>query len=493
MRRLLLALSCLALVILVALVLSASLGVAENSGPVPGARPTATPDRLAPSIDSSSPDALLPDLVVEKIEVMPPTPIISEAVLIRVHIKNQGPGDVSLGPPANNFNADLYVDPAIVPIQLGQDGQQEWLCQAWWVPSGGTYILEAAYVFTDVKTYNLYAQVDTDGHVGEANENNNVFGPTLVKVEAPNKVVHESHQDFQMGLASGLDVTHPDGVLRRGIWDEPFTEPEVYFPDVMINDVTGTVDAGTGKIIPTTVYQVNPALTGDGTGTLFTVWEDGRNGYWNRDIFLARSDNGGSDWGSDVRLSDAVTGSQTSPDLAWDPERGRLYAVWQDGRKGLNVDEDVYFAYSDDRGDHWSASQKLNDVKSTHHQFNPIVVVEPADVSGLPRVYAIWEDRRNGNSDVYVTRSDDGGLSWFAENYYVTDDEADEVAPTAGVGSWTVAGEPFANLYVCWEDWENLEHPEIYCSWSHDGAKTFGLDIPLTRPSSPIALPRTWL
>jgi len=476
MRRLLLALSCLALAILAVLVLSTSLGAAESNGPVAGARPTATPDGLAPAIDSSAPDAFLPDLVVDGIEVVPATPIISETALIRVTIKNLGPAPMRLDPDPNNFFTDLYVDPPIVPIQLGQNGVYSWSCQAWWVyQAGDSYVLETAHVFTDVKTYNLYAQVDTDGNVGEANENNNVFGPALVKVEAPNKLVHESHQDFQMGLASGLDVTHPEGVLRRGIWDEPFSEPEVYYPDVMINDVTGTLDVGTGKFITTTVYQVNPVLTGDGAGTLFVVWEDGRNGYWNRDIFFSRSDDGGLTWGTDVRVNDVVTGSQTSPDLAWDPERRRLYAVWQDGRKGLGVDEDVYFAYSGDRGDTWSASLKLNDAKSTGHQLNPIVVLEPAGVPGQPRVYAIWEDRRNGNSDIYVTRSDDGGLSWPVEDYYVTDDEADEVSPTGGV-------DEVGNLFVCWEDWENLEHPEIYCSWSHDGAETFGLDVPLTRP-----------
>jgi len=491
MRRLLLALSCLALAILAVLVLSTSLGVAEDSGPVPGARPTATPDRLAPEFDSASPELFLPDLIVEKIEVLPPAPIISEVALIRVYIKNQGPGSMILAPDPHNFFTDLYVDPPVVPIQLGQYGVYSWSCQAWWVyEAGDSTILEMAHVFTNVKTYNLYAQVDTDGNVGEANENNNVSGPTLVEVVAPNQVVHESHQDFQMGLAAGLDVTHPDGVIRRGIWDEPFTEPKVYSPDVMINDVTGTVEAGTGEIIPTTVYQVKPVLTGDGTGRLFAVWEDGRNGYWNRDIFFSRSDDGGVTWGSDVLVNDVVTGSQTSPDLAWDPERKRLYAVWQDGRKGLNADEDIYFAYSDDLGDSWSASQKLNDAKSTNHQLNPIVIVEPGAVPGLPRVYALWEDRRNGNSDIYVTRSDDGGQHWLAENYYVTDDEADEVAPTAGVDVCPPkatpplpGGEEPGCLYVCWEDWENLEHPEIYCSWSRDMGETFGLDIPLTRPS----------
>ena len=274
MRRVLLALSCLALVILVALVLASGLGAAQDSQSVEGARPRPTPDgTVLPDHGVLSPDVPAgPDLVVESITVEPAVPVFNEPALIRVTIKNQGAVN---GPVTATFYTDLYIDPSITPIELRQDGDHAWGCQLWWVPAGESYTLEWTYVFTDVKPYRLYAQVDTDATVQETNEDNNVFGPVRVDVVSPNIFVLQTHEDFQMGMASNLDLSHPDGVIRRGIFVEPHTEPEVYRPDAMINDVTGT---WTVPYSYTTVMQVKPALTGDGSGTLFAVWEDGRNG-----------------------------------------------------------------------------------------------------------------------------------------------------------------------------------------------------------------------
>ena len=242
MRRTFLVISFLALVLLVVLIASASLGMAQTSQPVENARPTPTPIAPPPERAPAGPEGPaspeipdLPDLIVEKIEVVPPVPIKDKQATIRVTIRNQGPADVTLVPDPNNFWSDLYVDPSEVPIQLGQNGVADWGCQASWVPAGGFYVLETTHVFTDVKTYNLWAQVDTDNHVQEANENNNVRGPVAVTVRAENTAMHQTHQDFQLGLASGLDTSHPQGVVRRGIFQMPSTEPEVYEPDEQID------------------------------------------------------------------------------------------------------------------------------------------------------------------------------------------------------------------------------------------------------------------
>ncbi len=319
---------------------------------------------------------------------MPAIPAINEPATIYVTIANHGSADVGA---TNNFYTDLYIDPAIVPIQLGQDGEVAWGCQGWWLPVGASYTLSTTWTFGDVKVYALYAQVDTDAFVPEKNENNNVTGPLQVVVEAPDKILHQTHQDFQMGLASGLDLSHPQGVIRLGIFDEPAGEPDVYTPDTMINDTTGT--------LPTNVNQVNPSLVGDGDGTLFAAWEDGRNGgVYDRDIYFSRSIDGGNTWIPNIRINatQASAVNQISPDLAWDPVRDRLYAVWQDGRNG---NYDIYFAYSTDYGNSWSTNQKLNDDVGSAAQLNPSVVVEPT--AGAPNIYVVWQDKRNGNDDVY--------------------------------------------------------------------------------------------
>jgi hypothetical protein len=476
MKRTFLALSWLALVLLAVLVVGAGLGMAQSNGPVKDARPTPTPVLPLPTQAPPSPIAPeippLPDLIVESIEVLPATPRIGDTVRVLVTIKNRSQTDVE---PGNNFWTDLYVDPAVLPIQLGQHGVYEWPCQATWVPAGGSHILTMEYVFDDVKTFSLYAQVDTDNHVQEANENNNVLGPVTVEVLGQDQVMHQTHREFQLGMASGLDISHPRGVIRRGIFRMPFTEPEIYTPDIQI-DHPGPPSG------PTTVNQTRPALASSGTGILFAVWEDGRNGgVFNRDVFFSRSTDGGSTWQEpDVPVSDDV-GNQIRPDLAYDPDRGpsgRLYAVWQDEREG---NYDIYFAYSDDAADptepiadiDWQGQEKLNDDTGVAAQLNPSIALGPEG----EEVYVVWQDQRNGNDDIYLVRYDYGTLEW-SDNYFVTDDPdttaQNQMAPSISVESAE------GRVVVAWEDWRDPLHPEIYSMWSVDKGETFGIDVPIT-------------
>lgn len=469
MRKSSLTLVCVALVLAGVWVLGSSLGLAQANQVVQDPRPTPTPNIPVPVGAVPSPETpSMPDLVVEQIQVVPASPIINEPATIYVTIANHGSDDVGL---TNNFYTDLYIDPSIVPIQLGQDGEWSWGCQGWWFPAGASYTLSTTWTFNDVKVYALYAQVDTDAFVPEENENNNVFGPVQIMVEAPDQILHQTHQDFQMGLASGLDISHPQGVMRLGIFDEPYSEPGVYTPDNMINSTTGTG--------PTNVNQVNPSLTGNGDGTLFAVWEDGRNGgVFNRDIYFAYSNNEGDTWiESDDPINDDWNqpdhANQVSPDLAYDSARGLLYAVWQDGRDG---NFDIYFAYSTSPWTSWSPNIKLNDDLGTAAQMNPSIVVEPT--GSAPFVYVVWQDKRNGNDDVYVVRSGDGGSSW-SDNFFVTDDPSmtlqNQVAPSIDVNL-------FGTVYVCWEDWRAPVNPDIYCASSFDEGETFGIDVPVTYP-----------
>jgi hypothetical protein len=292
-------------------------------------------------------------------------------------------------------------------------------------------------------------------------------------------------------MASSLDGSHPEGVLRRGIFIEPQAEPGVYNPDAQVDHPPLPPSH------PNNVTQVKPALTSNGSGTLFAVWEDGRNGgVYNRDVYFSRSADGGVTWLSpDVRVIDdpvAHVENQVSPDIVWDPTHGgangRLYAVWQDGRRGscpAACNYDIYFAYSDDLGNTWLPAGANNDIRlnddvGTAAQLNPSIAVGPPPGGvGPNRVYVVWQDQRNGNDDVYLARSDDGGISW-TPNYFVTDDPdmtaQNQTAPTVGVEN------QFGIVYVGWEDWRNKLHPEIYVMWSWNGGQTFGIDIPVSVP-----------
>ena len=108
---------------------------------------------------------------------------------------------------------------------------------------------------------------------------------------------------------------------------------------------------------------------------------------------------------------------------------GRLYATWADGRNG---DDDVYLRSSSDGGRTWSDARKVNDNPGDGTaQFLPNVEVGPGD-----RVSVLFLDGRNDPGekimlDAYLATSIDGGKSF--ENLRLTTRSFDErIGPTFG-------------------------------------------------------------
>jgi hypothetical protein len=97
---------------------------------------------------------------------------------------------------------------------------------------------------------------------------------------------------------------------------------------------------------------------------------------------------------------------------------GRVYVVWGDGRFG---DPDIVLSYSDDRGDTWSTTARVNDdaIGNDADQWFPWVVV---DDNG--HVQVTFLDRRDDPGGylyaMYLATSTDGGAS-FGPNIRVSD------------------------------------------------------------------------
>jgi hypothetical protein len=87
--------------------------------------------------------------------------------------------------------------------------------------------------------------------------------------------------------------------------------------------------------------------------------------------------------------------TQSHPDLK--ASDGTLCVAWQDDRNGTN---DVYFTRSTDGGATFAAAERVDDTGAgPSAQTAPAVAIDPT--SGT-RCYVVWEDTRNGNSDVFV-------------------------------------------------------------------------------------------
>jgi hypothetical protein len=97
-------------------------------------------------------------------------------------------------------------------------------------------------------------------------------------------------------------------------------------------------------------------------------------------------------------------------DLSNGPYCGNIYINWTDQRNGTD-DTDVWLSKSDDGGNTWSAPIRVNDDAPGKHQFFTWMTVDP--VTGY--LWMVWYDRRNysdNNTDVYMAYSTDGGASF---------------------------------------------------------------------------------
>jgi hypothetical protein len=141
-------------------------------------------------------------------------------------------------------------------------------------------------------------------------------------------------------------------------------------------------------------------------------------------------------------------------DLSNGPHRGRLYVVYMDADSSF-TDTDIWFRYSDDHGDHWSAGQRMNDDSTDYpvDHFHPWISV---DEEG--KVWVVFYDRRNDPNgllmDVYFTVSTDGGQTWRA-NERITTVSSDPAAGTLDAGligeyiGWQARG---GNVLCVWTD-----------------------------------------
>jgi hypothetical protein len=100
------------------------------------------------------------------------------------------------------------------------------------------------------------------------------------------------------------------------------------------------------------------------------------------------------------------------PQIAIDPTSKRLYVTWSDYRNG---DIDVFLATSDDGGKRWAAPVRVNNdpLHNGAEQFFQWLAVDPMDSSVNVVFYDRRDDPQNGKQVVVLARSTDRGHSFI--------------------------------------------------------------------------------
>lgn len=157
-------------------------------------------------------------------------------------------------------------------------------------------------------------------------------------------------------------------------------------------------------------------------GTLYVIWSQ------DDDLMFTSSRDGGKTF-SRARAAihtapimfaiDTLDRANGFPQIAVDPKSKRLYVTWSDYRNG---DLDVFISSSGDGGKHWTPAERVNNdpVRNGAEQFFQWLAVDPIDGSVNVIFYDRRNDPRNRKQIVVLARSTDQGHTF--NNYAWTDD-----------------------------------------------------------------------
>jgi hypothetical protein len=163
------------------------------------------------------------------------------------------------------------------------------------------------------------------------------------------------------------------------------------------------------------VSHYTPSLVFE-NGNIYIAWYDNRNKDF--DIYFSEGRFINKNWEFDknVKVNDDVENSdQMHPEIA--VKDGEIYIVWEDGRDGGS---DIYFSKYVKNNDslEFVRNTKVNDIKGKH--YDPQIAVDGRDV------YVVWQGEINDSGDIYFSEGRLNGKNWeFSRNIKINDDLTD--------------------------------------------------------------------
>jgi hypothetical protein len=128
---------------------------------------------------------------------------------------------------------------------------------------------------------------------------------------------------------------------------------EIYYRHSTDGGVTWGVET---RLTEDTTFSNTPSIAVSGSN-VYVVWEDMRDG--NFEMYYKHSSDGGVNWGSDTRLTNDAADSHCPSVASSGPN---IHLVWQDNRDG---NEEIYYKVSNDHGSSWDPDIRLTDDQNT--------------------------------------------------------------------------------------------------------------------------------
>ncbi len=240
-------------------------------------------------------------------------------------------------------------------------------------------------------------------------------------------------------------------MMNKKNWDIDFTEGYTVNGVYRFEKPIRINDDSSGN------WHYAPSLAVDDEKNVCIAWLDARNE--NYDVYFSHGikENGIWQFSKNVRVNDDSTNaSQYTPSMVF--ENGSAYIAWYDDR---NEDFDIYFSTGKLENNSWKFDKniRINDETGKTNQMHPSIAVRSGEI------FAVWEDEREGASNIYFSKSiiRNGSLE-FDKNIRVNDISGKHYDPQIEISQ--------NNIYTVWQAEVN-DGGDIYFSYGKYNGKNW--------------------
>ena len=195
--------------------------------------------------------------------------------------------------------------------------------------------------------------------------------------------------------------------------------------------------------------QTGPVIVSDGASGAIITWQDTRDSATRGiDLYAQRLNSRGiGQWTANGIVISRSTGNQTAQNAVPDG-RGGYIVVWQDTRNG---NSDIYAQHiGSDSTKLWTGNGTPICTEA-HEQTLPVIA--PDNLGGA---FIVWQDYRNGNADLYAQHINSGGtLLWATDGVPVVTAANDQILPS-------LISDGNSGAIVAWQDLRNGLDFDIY-------------------------------
>ena len=170
----------------------------------------------------------------------------------------------------------------------------------------------------------------------------------------------------------------------------------------------------------------NPDVATDTNGSLYVVWDDSRRDYWN--IYYKRYI--GGCWSEDIPITSLES---HGPSVVVGPNN-TIFVFYAMCDVEGTTQSNIYCSKSTDFGNTWDTTK----VTSLGYAGAPQAIIHKNII------YLVWQDKRDGNMEIYFRKSDDKGSTWDKESR-VTNTSNDSKYPAMIVDSIGI-------IHVIWQE-----------------------------------------